>query len=415
MRFSWLFFVAGLVALVSAPAMAQQNMLPLQEGVPLNANVFAEGLNFPVGMVVLPDGSLLVGSSNPTAGSYFSSTGELLRLTDLDGDGVADGEPTVVAADLAGMVTAVAVQGDLVFVTSVESGRERIQILRATEDWSESYAALGEITFAFRSFAHQSYGLATRPSPVDSNLIELYFNVGASGNDTDGRYVTVGGLLDASLIDSSIYMTEVSDDGVTLLLSEPVQIATGLRNAMAFGFHPETGDLWITDNGIDGLEDVWASYSADELNVIAASDIGGATVDFGFPSTFTVYDTGEVVGSDGVQPVVAFVPIDGMENEGVASMVFTPASFAPVMGSGVMVGFHGQYDQWGPDNEENALLFVDLDSLDVSIVVPSGSPGVGHLDSLAASDDAIYVADMCVGDSLAHATPCGVIYRLTPA
>ena len=77
-----LLFICGLT-LLSATVAAQAPGLPLQEGVPLNAVVFAGGLNFPVGMVVLPDGSLLVGSSNPTGGSYFSSTGELLRLVDL--------------------------------------------------------------------------------------------------------------------------------------------------------------------------------------------------------------------------------------------------------------------------------------------------------------------------------------------
>ena len=116
---------------------------------------------------------------------------------------------------------------------------------------------------------------------------------------------------------------------------------------MAFGFHPETGDLWITDNGIDGFEDVWVSYSADESNVIPAAEIGGAVEDFGFPFTYTLYESGEVVGSGGIQPVVAFVPLGGAENEGVASLAFTPAGFASGFGQGVVVGFHGQYDKCG--------------------------------------------------------------------
>ena len=52
---------------------------------------FASGLNYPAGMLALPDGSLLVGVSNPVGGSsYFSSSGELLRFTDTTGTGVAD-------------------------------------------------------------------------------------------------------------------------------------------------------------------------------------------------------------------------------------------------------------------------------------------------------------------------------------
>ena len=45
-------------------------------------------------MMTLSDGSLLVGVSNPVGGaSYFNSTGELLRFTDTNGDGVADNAP----------------------------------------------------------------------------------------------------------------------------------------------------------------------------------------------------------------------------------------------------------------------------------------------------------------------------------
>ncbi|MGD9714204.1 MAG: hypothetical protein AB7V46_19405 [Thermomicrobiales bacterium] len=407
--------VACSLSLVSASTVAQIDGLPLQEGVSLDAPVIASGLNFPVGLVVLPDGSLLVGSSNPTGGSYFSSTGELLRFIDLNENGTFEEPPNVVATDLAGMVTAVAVEGDLVFVTSAESRRERIQILRAPDDWAGPYQLLGEIRFDFRGFGHQSYGLATRPSASDPHAVELFFNIGASGNDSSGRAVPASGLLDAHLPDAALYMTTVTDEGAEISLSEPVQIATGLRNAMAFGFHPKSGDLWITDNGIDGLEDVWTSYSADELNMIPADRIGGEAEDFGFPTTYTLYATGEIIGGEGILPIVAFVPVGSAENEGVASMAFTPPTFTSVFGEGVIVGFHGQYDMWGSDNEENALLFVDLATSGVSTLVPPGSPEVGHLNSVAAAGDAVYIADMCVGASLAQSAPCGVLYRLEPA
>jgi glucose/arabinose dehydrogenase len=320
-----------------------------------------------------------------------------------------------VATNLAGAVTAVAVANDLVFVTSVASGDERIQILRGGGDWLGPYELLGEVIFSFFGFGHQSYGLAARPSEGDPAAIELFFNVGARGNDTAGGSVPLGGLLSGRLPDASLYMTTVTDAGSTVELSQPVQIASGLRNAMAFGFHPETGDLWITDNGIDGPEDVWASYSADELNVIPADQIGGEVEHFGFPATYTLYDTGEVVGTDGIAPEVAFLPLGSAENEGISSMVFTPGSFANAFGSGVLVGFHGQYDLSGVENEENPLLFVDLETFAVSTIVPPAAPGIGHFDSMAATDDAIYVADLCAGSSLAHSQPCGTIYRITAA
>src|SRR5687767_6794562 len=76
---------------------------------------FATGLNFPYGMQQLPDGSLLVATSRPNAagGSYLNSTGQLVRLVDGDGDGMADGPGTVVATGLPGRMTDLRLAGSL--------------------------------------------------------------------------------------------------------------------------------------------------------------------------------------------------------------------------------------------------------------------------------------------------------------
>jgi glucose/arabinose dehydrogenase len=388
--------------------------LTIADGVPFEVTTFATGLDFPSGLAILPDGSLLVGTSVPIDGGYFSSTGRLLRLHDGNGDGRADGPGEVVAAELTGSVTAVAVHDDLVFVTSVSPGRERIQILRANGDWSGPYEPLGQMVFAFHGFAHQSYGLATRQSPDDPAVVKLYFNVGARGNDNGGGFVGIGGLIRTRLPDSSIFMAPISQTDEGIEMGEPMQIATGLRNAMGFGFHPETGDLWITDNGIDGLDDPWISFSADELNVIPADRVGSEIVDFGFPSTYVLYETGETIGADGEPPVLAFLPRDGMESEGVAGIAFSPPAFPSPFDRGIFAGFHGQYDMSGPVNEENPLLYIDLETLDVVTIVPVTAPGIGHLNTLAESEDGLYVADLCAGSSLASSMPCGTIYRIVP-
>lgn len=52
-------------------------------------------------------------------------------------------------------------------------------------------------------------------------------------------------------------------------------VAQGVRNTVGFDWHPETGDLWFTDNGVDGLGD---DMPADELNRL--SEVGQH---FGFP------------------------------------------------------------------------------------------------------------------------------------
>src|SRR5450631_3282692 len=78
---------------------------------------FATGLDFPLGMATLSDGSLLVAVSHGT--SYFSSTGAIIRFTDTNNDGIADGPGTAVYTNLPGSLTDVRVAGSLVLVTGL--------------------------------------------------------------------------------------------------------------------------------------------------------------------------------------------------------------------------------------------------------------------------------------------------------
>ena len=59
---------------------------------------FASGLNFPLGMARLADDSLLVTISQ--AANFFGSTGKLLRLTDTNQNGIADGAGTILYSNL---------------------------------------------------------------------------------------------------------------------------------------------------------------------------------------------------------------------------------------------------------------------------------------------------------------------------
>src|SRR6266480_4108070 len=70
---------------------------------------FASGLDFPLGMARLTDGSLLVAISQ--GANFFNSTGRLLRLVDANQDGVADGPGTTLYSYLPGSQTAVRVAG----------------------------------------------------------------------------------------------------------------------------------------------------------------------------------------------------------------------------------------------------------------------------------------------------------------
>src|SRR5207244_13597477 len=111
------------------------------------------------------------------------------------------------------------------------------------------------------------------------------------------------------LLGDSIYMLTLIDGVAGVTATNLTQVANGLRNPAGFAFHPSTGDLYFQDNGIDGLTDPNDPLSADELNVIRAADIGGATVEFfGFPNKYTAYRTGTVVVGQGILPLVTFQP-----------------------------------------------------------------------------------------------------------
>src|SRR6185503_16934788 len=193
---------------------------------------FASGLNFPTSLVRLPDGSILVATSNPS-GSYFNSTGAVLRFVDADGDGVADGPGAVVYSDPVGVLTAVQAAGNLVFVTSAKAGQERISILRMTGGPAGPYSLVGTLNFAFpANWEHKSYALAVRPAPgAPANTWELYFNVGSESNaGQSAATVGLSGMISGTLAGASIYRVRVQDTGSSVTLSSLTQIAGGLRN-----------------------------------------------------------------------------------------------------------------------------------------------------------------------------------------
>jgi glucose/arabinose dehydrogenase len=329
--------LVALALLLAAPAASAQDVgialgdAPRIADAGLELGLFASGLDFPMGMVELPDGSLLVATSMPDGGTFFQSTGALVRLTDEDDDGAADDAGTPLATGLVGPLVALQRADKLVFVTSSRYGDERISVFRGGDDWTAPLRPVGEIAFAMGGAEHQSYGLAVRPSPERDGAYELVFNVGAFGNlQLAGEAVQVSGLTSGVIEDASVYMVTVIDTGDAVEVSAPLLVARGLRNASALVFDPATGDLVIGENGIDTPEDRIVSLSADEINVIPADQVGVDVFDFGFPTSYVDYATGEPVRPDGEPPVVAFTPLDGSESEGIAALAV--ATLEPVTG-----------------------------------------------------------------------------------
>jgi glucose/arabinose dehydrogenase len=376
----------------------------------LTMTAVATQLDFPVGMTPLPDGSLLVATNPSDEGVFYSSWGRLLRLKDSDGDGSLD-QQTTLADNLPGGLVAVARYGEIVVVTSSEIGNEQIMFFRRGEHWRDPLTEIDRITFTFNGTLHQSYALAVRPNADDPAAFDLFFNVGAYTNTEAGNPVQAGAAISDLLTPASIYMITVTDTGDDLTVSPAVLIATGLRNGTTLAIRPGTGDLWIGENGIDGLGDATISFSADELDIVPADKIGKEVIDFGFPGAYIDYATGEVVGHK--TDFVDFRPINGSKSEGVAGIVFVPDDYPAPFGGGILAGFHGQFDWTGTENDENPLLWINPKTGEKLVVVENDSTEIGHLDSMTVMDGTVYVADFCDASMIGAYTGCGIIYALT--
>jgi len=389
---------------------------------------FASGLNYPNGLAQLSDGSILVATSNPNGTkSFFASSGALLRFTDANGDGIADGPGQVMYSDLNGVWVALKVAGPLVFITSARQGAEGITILRMNSGPASPYTFVGTLDFTFPAgWEHKSYALAVRPAPGGpANTYELYFNVGSTANFGEtADPIALGGLLNGTMQGASIYRVTVTDTGSGATVSRLTQIAKGLRNAAGMDFHAKTGDLYFEDNGIDGLQVRDEPLSADELNRVVAGDLGRVVPDFGFPNDYIDAHTGQRVGSGGVQPLVAFRPLpcascpdpgdpngaDGAESEGSSGIVFAPPGFPSYVNNGVFVGFHGKFGAPPSGNEENPLVFWDLGTGRYFHFIEAFQ--LGHGDQLLSPQDSLFIADMAADGNLNTNGGTGVVYQI---
>src|SRR5687768_17424593 len=381
---------------------------------------FAANLSYPLGMTRLDDGSLLVVVNQGPA--FYSAPGRILRLVDADEDGVADGPPAVLYSGLPSAQTSLRRGGNLLSVTGQGAGKPIIVLrLGATPD--AALALAGQITMNYPgSWYHPHSALFVRDVPNTTNAFELFFQLGSQHNydpTTASASISSTNIPGASgmILGDSIYRVTIVDHGTSVSASNLTHIASGLRNAAGFAFHPTTGDFYFQDNGIDGLIDANEPLSADELNMIRAPDLGAGGVEyFGFPTNYVEYRTGRNVGTRGIWPLVAFQPLPnpltGSESEGPNDIVFAPPGFPAGLNNGIFVSFHGKFGGGGLANEENPLVYVDLATTNYFHFIEGRQEDLGHLDGLLATGDSLFVADLTTNGSLNSGSGFGVIYQI---
>ena len=410
----------GMASCQGAPALTLQG--PGVHPSDFRVTVFARNVDFPLGMVSLDDGSLLVAETKGTS-FWNGNAGQLVRYVDANQDGVADGAGTVLYSGLPSGLTSLRKWGSLFFVTGQGTGHP-IWVLRAGATPDAPLSLVGSLTVRYPTggWEHPHSGLAVRPVAGKPNFCDLLFQVGSDQNFArTTRTAALGNTqipgATGALAGESIYLVTLNDRGTSVSAAAPVRLAKGLRNAAGFIFHPVTGDLYFNDNGIDGLIDANEPLSADELNVIPAAQIGNGTVpDFGFPDNYTEYRTGRVVGGNGVQPLFAFQPlpnpVPGSESEGPNEIAFAPPGFPPGLNNGVFLGFHGKWALAGIPNEENPLVFADLGTGKYFQFIGNGETAVGHFDGLLSTEDSLFLSDLTGTGDTDNSRSGGVIYQI---
>jgi hypothetical protein len=383
---------------------------------------YASGLNYPSSMTPMSDGSLIVGTTTPSGGGGFTDfylgVSQLIRLTDSTNSGVADGS-SVIATGLPGAVTSVRQAGNLLVVATTGQGglidnlnQADITFLAPGGTPASPYTVVGSLHIAYPILGNAiSVALETRATPGVANSYDVFFSLGAGFNDgTPGGDVSLSGLTTGSAHAGSIYKLTVDTTGGSVAATGLSQIADGLRNSGGLVYNSLTGDLYFGDNGYE--DNVGTPVSSDELNRITAAQLAaGTTIHFGYPSSYTDYATGNFVGGAGVPAFYAYrQALGGAQSFGLNEIALAPSLFPLGLNAGIFGGFFGNFNNAGPVNGINPVIFCDFAAA-CSYFVNGGLVGVGHPSGLASTESALFIADFNSQSGWGGGT--GVIYRIT--
>ena len=117
-----------------------------------------------------------------------------------------------------------------------------------------------------RHLDNASYTVVRDDFPTETHHGWKFIRFGPDGK----LYVPIGAPCNVCLEEGYAIIMRMNPDGTEL-----EEYAAGVRNTVGFDWHPETGELWFTDNGRDWLGD---DLPPDELN--RAPEKG---LHFGFP------------------------------------------------------------------------------------------------------------------------------------
>ncbi|HXV87120.1 MAG TPA: PQQ-dependent sugar dehydrogenase [Gemmatimonadales bacterium] len=320
------------------------------------ASVFAEDLGDVRIMVMGPEGQVYASQA---------SQGRVIRLPDGDGDGVADSVVTVVEG--LRHPHGLAFRGDTLYVA------ETHQVVRLDRPGGEPRVVVSALP--------SDGGHHTRTLLVQGGF--LYVTVGSSCNICDERDRRRAAVLRYSLDGS----------GETLF-------ATGLRNAVGLAAHPETGELWATNNDRDNLGD---DLPPDRVNLLREGAF------YGWPQCYLPGRSNpEYADFRGCADVVGPAVSLPAHVAPLGLTFYTGAMFPPEYHGDLFVALHGSWNRTAPVGYE--VVRIDMaEGRPVGEARPfvsgwlTGGPralgyGVGRawgrpVDVLVAQDGALLISD----------------------
>ena len=386
-------FVALLAAVVSPASASLLNSSVFDTSL-FRVTQFATGLPFPGGMAITPDGGFLVATSP----GY--SSGAILRFTDQNLDGVADGPGVAVFSGGGGPYTSLVYTRK--YWLAAQEGGDRYAFLAPGANPNDPYTAVGELQLIYNgaSWWHPTEGATVAPVAGSPGLVDVFFNAGSQNNAalSSGNVTVQGlGMTAVDVAADALYRVRIDQSGATpVVVGGPVQVATGLRNVYGLAYDSGSGTLYFADNGIDEANpSTGAPPQADELNLLTDIQLAGGAVNFGYPTCYIQYLSGAAVGSGCQQPLAAFQPVNGYRSEGAAGVALAPPGFPTPFHNGVFIGFYGNPS--GAVNDQNALVFYNLGTGQYLHFIESANPLTAAPISIYSSNDSLFVADFGTG------------------
>lgn len=169
--------------------------------------------------------------------------------------------------------------------------------------------------------------------------------------------------------------------------------ATGLRNAVGFVFHPETGEMLATENGRDLLGD---DLPPDEINLIEEGKNYGWPICYGRNIHDTDFDKNVYIRNPCMEPFEAPSLIDLPAHSAPLGLAFYYGdSFPQEYRGDLFVAFHGSWNRKQPTGYK--IVSIDMSDFTVKDFATGWLQGANVLgrpvDIIVADDGALLVSD----------------------